>query len=554
MTFLFRHPFTLIFFFALLLRLGYLFDIYDTPIWQLHMWTQTDMDTFLKGAAQIQEQGLLVPHPYHPYHAVHAQTGSPQQWDRWLGGEHAFYRVPGYYYFLALVLGLSEGSLLAVKVVHALLGAAHSMLLGLIGARMMDRRAGIFTGLLAAAYGPFIAVEGMILRDGLGLLLAATGLYLVLRSLWSTFGTVPGGNRLVWLGAGLILGVGALVKETNTILFGSIWLWSLFRSLRARELFSRQIPWLLLFGFLVALVPFVLRNLIVAAPPLTPSSLFTWNFAIANAVDHPTGGVTLEFPPTVAAVMAGSEARLSEAIRLTWQNYEGRHTEFFVNWWSRFSALWRNIEFPDNYSYDHLVIHSNLLPFLPRFVCIGLPAFAAVSLLAWRRFRPTPPESGLRFAPGTLSLLLICLALTATALSVNIVVGRYRLLITPFLMLLAGGMLAQAMVWLLLRDVQKLVALSVALVFLSVLWWRWPAPPRLQVTAIRLTDFEIATQILMRQGNPAGARAELKKGLAYCHQPSVDAVGLRLGCTQYLVQISQNLFGEAPEAGERVSP
>jgi len=529
-----------VFVLALLLRVGYLASMHSTVISEWHTWDQTDMATYLRSARVIQEEGLLVPSPYHPYDKGQAATGSLEQWERWLGGAHGFYRAPGYYYFLAAILAATGDSVLAVQFVQAVLGAGHAVLLGLVGARMMGHQLpGILVGLLAAAYGPFIAGEAMILREGPGLFLTAAGLYLVLGVLqWPTAAAFAHyGWR--WLIAGLVLGLGSLLKETGTLLFAGVWLWALVQSRCARSPLPRFAPWVLLLGFLMAQVPFAVRNLLVGAPVLAPSSLFAWSFAVANTVDHPSGGIGLIITPGVAHIMTGADAHLLDVVRLTWQGYEGRHAQFFLNWWARLSAIWSNIEIPDNFSYDFLARHSPLLSMLPRFVCVWLPALVAVLLLGWRWIRKDLASVVTNFAPKTVSLLLVCLAVTALPVSLTYVSSRYRLTIVPFVILLAGWTLAQLILWLMERRIGQAAALSAALVGLSAISWLLPTNAYLESQAIRSDDFVVAAAFLVRQGDEAGARQELEKGLEYCRKlpgtgnqsaPGVD-------CTQSIASV-----------------
>ena len=124
---------------------------------------------------------------------------------------------------MALILALTGRSLLAVQVVQAVLGAGHAVLLGLFGDKMMGRRAGIIAGFLTAIYGPFVVGNVMILCEGPGMFLAAGGLYLVLRALECTMVPPQRYWQLAWVGAGLVLGLGGIIKETGVILFGSVW-------------------------------------------------------------------------------------------------------------------------------------------------------------------------------------------------------------------------------------------------------------------------------------------------------------------------------------------
>jgi len=125
---------------------------------------------------------------------------------------------PGYAAFLAGLLGIFDGSLGAVRVAQAFLGAGTCLLVALLATRLLgDRRAGVAAGLLLAAYGPLVWIDTMLLAEGLFLFLLTAAL--------STFtlGPPAGGARgggglprlLVPLAfTGLLLGLAALVRAT----------------------------------------------------------------------------------------------------------------------------------------------------------------------------------------------------------------------------------------------------------------------------------------------------------------------------------------------------
>ena len=550
MTALARHAFSLIFLLALLLRLGYLAETYDTPVWRWHNWSQSDMDTFLKVADQIRGGDVLVQRPYHPYHLTHKSIGSREQWRVWLGGDQVFYHVPGYYYFLALLLKLSAGSVLVVKLVQALLGAGHAALLGLVGAKLLGRPAGVVTGFLAALYGPFIAGEAMLLREGPGNFLAAAGLFFVWRAREATVPADPHHATRSWLAAGALLGIGGLMKETGVVLFGAIWLWAFAHSVVGRNPLPKRVPWLLLVGFLITLSPLVVRNVIVGAPAFALSPQLAYSFALANVADNPSGGALFyNSVPGVPGIMERSNGRTLEAIRLTLLTYEGKPWQILVNWWARFTAIWSNVETPDNFSYAYLVTHSALLRALPEFVCIWLPAVLGLALLGWqtlRRQRDVPAaqnDAWASAAPKSVSLILACLTVQALLVSLNTVVSRYRLIILPCLILLAGWTLAQAVLWIQHARWKRIAGLSAALVCLSLIWWIWPSNRMVQAVAIRPVDFLVATSDLLQQGDLAGVRHELEQGIFYCFNHAAGTDQSREVCAQTLREAWLKLSG-----------
>lgn len=114
----------------------------------------------------------------------------------------------GYALFLAFWWKLT-GSLFAVRVVQAALGAGTCLLAAGMAARLFDRRAGLATGLALALYGPLVYIDTTLLAEGplIFLLVAALAVY---SSRWR------GWVRAAVIGA--LLGIAALVRATAVLL------------------------------------------------------------------------------------------------------------------------------------------------------------------------------------------------------------------------------------------------------------------------------------------------------------------------------------------------
>jgi tetratricopeptide (TPR) repeat protein len=136
------------------------------------------------------------------------------RWAQRIAEGHFVWPVPpphglGYPMFLGMLLSLLDGSLGAVRVAQAFLGAGTCLLTALVASCAVGRRAGIAAGLLLALQGPLIYTEVSLLGEGLLLFLLAGTLavfFLVRRPLKR--GT----------GAGLLLGLAALVRPTALVL------------------------------------------------------------------------------------------------------------------------------------------------------------------------------------------------------------------------------------------------------------------------------------------------------------------------------------------------
>lgn len=125
---------------------------------------------------------------------------------RWLGASHG----PGYAFFLALLLKLGGGSLLAVSVLQGALGSGVCALVATLGARAFDdRRAGLAAGVLLALYGPLVYIELSLFAEGFFIFLLVFGLWVL------TGARPPGARTAGWaLLAGLAFGLAAVTRAT----------------------------------------------------------------------------------------------------------------------------------------------------------------------------------------------------------------------------------------------------------------------------------------------------------------------------------------------------
>lgn len=513
-----RNPLFFVFLFALALRLIYLAEISGTAIWDWYAWEESDMDTFLKVARQILSGDWLVREPYHPYHEWQQKIAPAEEWSRWYG-PHVFHQVPGYYYLLALMLKLFAGSIGFVMIVQMILGACHAALLGAVGKKVIGGAGGVLVGFMAASYGPFIGAEAMVLRDGIAMLLATFGFYSIFLALDLTNHGTPRAAGGAWLAAGLVLGLGAFTKETGFVLIAAIWLWVVGRGLFLPAL-------LLLAGSVIGLSPIIVRNLIVGAGPLAFSPQGSINFVLANAADAAAGGVVFVPFSSFRAIMEQSQGRPVETVLATLQTYQWDLTLFFANVWAKFSAIWSNIEQPDNFSFVYLTLHSDLLRILPRFVCIWLLAALGIAVLALRwcvarirglRNHPATLRASstgsLVYSPSLIGLTLFVVFFHVSAQSFAPVMTRYRLVVVPYLMLLAGWLLVEVVRYLSARRWARLGQMAVSFGILCQIWFLWPVNTRLEGQQLRPADFFTGARLRAGRSDFAGAYNEIQTGI-----------------------------------------
>ena len=93
-------------------------------------------------------------------------------WARALAADPAFWpaypeHAPGYPMFMAAILGVSGGSLMAVRIAQAILGAIGCVLTARVAARTLTPGAFLPAGLLQAAYAPLVYIDSALLAESL---------------------------------------------------------------------------------------------------------------------------------------------------------------------------------------------------------------------------------------------------------------------------------------------------------------------------------------------------------------------------------------------------
>ena len=389
----------------------------------------------------------------------------------------AFYQAPLYPYLLAAVYAATGGSLTAMRLAQALVGALTAALTALAGGRLWERAAGdddrpgrghsaaaaAIAGVLAALYAPAVFYTPLLLKTVPALCFESAALVLLLPP--SRRGLSPARA----LAAGAALGGAALLQESLLLLAPAAALYVLAAgddpaqdpagdTKRWRAAPGRRRPaataLALLAGAALAVAPAALLNYAASGGVLLTSSQAGMNFYIGNA--H---GATGTYAPLssgsqvperqradaqrLAAVFASRErgrtvapADLDPAAvsRLFWRQ-AWREIAADPGAWLRLMQrklrlFWNAYELPDAEGFRVYRRESLLLRLDP--VVFGTVApLAAVGLLALGR-------GGRRRRRGALLLAVLTSAVCAAVVAF-FVFGRYRLAVVPFLLPLAAA-------------------------------------------------------------------------------------------------------------------
>lgn len=402
-------PLVLIGFFALLIRLIYLFELRGTPLLNVVIGDARQYDLWAEQIAS----------------------------GHWIGSE-VFYQTPLYPYLLAVIFKLGAHSLFAVRVMQAILGATSCVFLGLAGRRFFSQRAGLIAAALLAIYPPAIFFDGLIQKASVDLFLTT-----LLLAVLAEFYHRP---RWQWLAvAGAALAALTLNRENARVLYPIIVIWLLiyFRHVS----FKRRAVWGAIFTAAVALVllPVGIRNYHVGGEFMISTAQLGPNLYIGN---HP--GAEGAYEPLVpgrgdAAFERDDARRLAEEA-MGRKLSPGQVSDYWVGrslgyirsqpWdWLRlvgrkFLLVFSATEATDTESieaYSEYSLVLRIISWLNFGVILPLGVFGAwLSRRDWRR----------------LAVLLALLLAMAFAVAIFYVVARYRYPIVPIVILFAAAALS----------------------------------------------------------------------------------------------------------------
>ncbi len=391
-----------------------------------------------------------------------------QEYDRWAQeiaagdwlGTRVFFQAPLYPYLLGTVYALAARSLDAIYLLQVAVALAGIVALHRAAREMADERVARVTAGLAAVFGPFLFYDVQLLKESLAVF---TTCFL----LWALVAARGGGRAGLWLGAGVVLGVLALLRENALLLVPFLLPLAWSRSGRTPG-FLRH-GGALVAGLALALAPVAVRNGVVGGAFLPTTSQGGVNFWIGNNPE--ADGTYRPIVPgkQIPALERQEPVRVAEqelGRRLTpadvsahWLGkalrWAGAHPGAFVRLQLRkLGMFWGWYEWPDAVDYYWV---RGLSPVYR----LPLVEFGTVSLLAlaglWQVRRRAGP-----FAPALLFALGWMLSTV-----VFFLFSRYRLPVVPALLPLAAVPLVQlGEVWRARRRGWQMAATLAVLAFL----------------------------------------------------------------------------------------
>ncbi len=545
------------------IRIGHLAAIRGSPFYRFHeTWVSSDMHANSVWAQKLAAGDWLDREAYRPHYEWQDRVASRETWSRWLGSS-TYYQPPLYTYALAIGLRIA-GSLDDVRWIQALLGAVNVFLIGLLGRRFASPGAGLLAALLVAGYAPFILYDAELLR---GTLVITLHLLTLLALHAAAYGPVAapadegkgprlaralrkaaarlGGSAGGWTLAGFVLGAAYLGGSAIVTFVPLAVLWALLagrsgageggggnRARRGPEAWRRGVSRaaLLVAGFVLALIPLVLRNAAVGAPLLSSTTRAPLAFIMGNAPGAAPVGAAI--PDSTVTILGASDYGLVSTVVETLRAHRGDVGTLLAMQWMKLQGLFSSYEVPDNPSFYYAALKSPVLAWGLRFSCLSGLGLVGLILSA-RRHR----EHLLiyLYLLGTLSLFLLAS-----------VVSRYRQPLVIPLAVYAGFALTEA--WRAVRERRLVLAASVIAgsVLISFALPRTPPPG---YRYYRAAEFLVAAGYLAEKGDVDGAGREIKQAIELADREHVsDRVRIELGLALGELYTRNERFPEALSA------
>jgi 4-amino-4-deoxy-L-arabinose transferase-like glycosyltransferase len=450
----------------------------------------------------------------------------------WIG-KGVFFQEPLYPYALGSLYAVFGPHPFVARVFQCLLWAATAGLVASLARRLFSRAAGWIAAGALAIYWPGILFPSFLLKENLFLpLLALLALVLV--------ATREVDGRRLWLVAGLLAGLGALLRGNLLVLLPVLGIWPMARAWRRRSALAPAVAraGIFLAGSACVLLPVALRNLAVGGEFLLTTSGAGTNLYGGNNLENPYGratepGFVRAIPEHEAAdwrheaerrlgrpLAAGEVSAFwrGEALR----SFADHPREHLAMLWNKLRLSLGRYEVPDDHClyWDARYVALARAPW-PGFGIVGVLGLAGLLLFAFeiagarnRRFAVLDPGAALEVA-------LLFLAYLGTIV-LTVTSDRARLPLVPLLLPFAAWTLVAAGRAVVQRSQDAFVRLALA-IFVGVLAVHVRVLPDAEIAEdLDERDYNLAVQLEKEDGKSPAARA-IAERLVARHERSARA-------------------------------
>lgn len=347
--------------------------------------------------------------------------------------------------------GIVDAALRVARVLNLALGVLLALLVQSLARRLYGDRAGLWAGLLAATYGPFIFHEGLVMKEVTALAFLPLAVLAAMRAMESEVRGRDG--DLAWALCGFALGVGGMLRGNMHVVAALGALAILLRG-GAGHQFGAGLRGAvaLLVGVGLAVAPLIVRNSLVAGRPVLSTAAAGTAFYLCNHPDNDTGIIqhrllnrqvprheeqdwTLEAQRDAGRSLTPAEVS-EHWMRAALKGIAQRPGTWVLAEVRKFFLLFSRYEAPDNSMPSFAEAEVAVLRWTPSRYAVVLPLAIGGLWLAWHRRARGAPARGR-------AALAFAMAAYAASLLLFIVTSRFRLPIVPLVLVCAGWLLGE---------------------------------------------------------------------------------------------------------------
>jgi pentatricopeptide repeat protein len=467
-------------------------------------------------------------------------------------GDEVFFRAPLYPYLLAFLYKISGASIAFATYFQHIMGALNVVLVYLLARQYFSVRVSILSGVLASLYWPLIYFEG-------DLLIVTLVVFLDLITLLCLSMAIRRRSTRLLLASGVVLGLSAVARPSILILIPVLPL--VFHFTRHPGPARRERVWprqtvLVITGALVVILPVVVRNFVVGRDFVPIASQGGVNFYIGN---NPHANGSLAMVPGARADMYGTyhgaielaEADVGRKLKPSEvSNYYTKKALSFITgspveagrlFGKKLYLFWAGQERSNNKYIQFFWKRFGLgkIP-LPGFWLIG-PLGLLGGILLWRRRR-------------NLSLLYLFVISYMVGIVVFFVNGRFRLPVTPVLIIFAAYATCHLIEAVRLKSTDFLKGMMIFLVCLFVVDYDYISFRGVRALDETVSYYELGNAYL-RLDDKEAALAEYEKAHAIQVRYPTRGYMQIAGTVDYntgTIYWEKGLYARAIEALERV--
>jgi tetratricopeptide (TPR) repeat protein len=372
---------------------------------------------------------------------------------KWFGSD-VFFMSPFYPYFLAVIYKIFGETTMLVRIIQIVISSLNIVVIYLISRDLFNKQVGFVSAFIAAFYSLFIFYSGLILSETVQTFFISVLIYLLIK-------ISKGSKEIDWLFVGLLIGISMVIRANISIFLLSLICWFILKLIKEKnsKYYIRKSLLYLIVGSIIPIMPITINNYLAKKDFVFLTSNGGINFYLGNNPNSQGVFITpTEFDfnedmsgQKYAEKILNKKILPSEASSYWYErgldniiNDPGNYVVLFIKKIFLFFGAEEN---PQSSVFDYnfyAANYSNVLKLpLFNFSFISYLAILGV-ILSWKE-------------KGKMILIYLFLLSLTFATIIFFVNGRYRLALTPLLIVFASSALYKIYIYIKENDIIKIL-------------------------------------------------------------------------------------------------